>query len=57
VLGRYSKAPEQYAYSASLRLELLNQARREHASELRKGLAYVEYIARQNSRAAQLLRP
>ena len=55
VLMRYSKAPEQYAYSSAMRAQLLAQARREHAAELRKGLHYIERLARQDARVAALL--
>jgi hypothetical protein len=55
VLTRYSKAPEQYAYSPLLRWQLLNQARREHAVELTKGLRFLEGLAKQDSRVAEIL--
>jgi hypothetical protein len=55
VLTRYSKAPEQYAYSPSLRSQLLSQARREHAAELNKGLRFLERLAKQDSRVAAIL--
>ena len=54
-LTRYSKAPEQFAYSPTMRAQLLAQARREHAAELRKGLHYIERLARQDERVAVLL--
>jgi hypothetical protein len=40
-MRRYSKAPE-YAYDAALRLAVLNEARVEHASEIRRGLNWLE---------------
>lgn len=55
VLTRYSKAPEQYAYSPMMRAQLLRQARQEHADELRKGLRYIEQFAKQDGRVAALL--
>jgi hypothetical protein len=55
VLTRYSKAPTQYAYSPSLRSQLLNQARREHAGEMNKGLRFLERLAKQDPRVAALL--
>lgn len=55
VLTRYSKAPEQHAYSPQMRAQLLAQARREHSTELRKGLNYIERLARQDRRIAALL--
>jgi len=54
VLTRYSKAPE-HAYSTTLRQQLLLQARNEHAQEIRKGLAWIEAIARRNVDVAALL--
>lgn len=54
VLTRYSKAPE-HAYSSMLRQQLLTQARAEHALEIRKGLAWLEAIAKKNADAAALL--
>ncbi|HEY2883727.1 MAG TPA: hypothetical protein VGJ08_00760 [Rhizomicrobium sp.] len=55
VLTRYSKAPEQHAYSPALRSQLLNQARRDHAAELSKGLRFLEGLAKQDSRVAAIL--
>jgi hypothetical protein len=55
VLTRYSKAPQQFEYSPHFRGQLLAQARREHAAEIRKGLSFLERIAAQDSRAAALL--
>ena len=55
VLTRYSKAPEHYAYSPALRSQLLNQARREHAAELHKGLRFLERLAKQDSKVAAIL--
>jgi hypothetical protein len=55
VLTRYSKAPEQYAYSPMMRAQLLRLARQEHASELSKGLRYIEQLAKQDGRVAALL--
>src|SRR5262249_3569691 len=44
VLRRYSKAPNENAYSPATRAELLAQARREHAQEIRKGLQFLEHL-------------
>jgi len=55
VLTRYSKAPEQYAYSPALRSQLLNQARRDHAAEMNKGLRLLEGLAKNDSRVAAIL--
>jgi hypothetical protein len=41
VLRQYSKAP-QHAYDAALRRELLESADREHAVEIRRGMAWLE---------------
>lgn len=54
VLTRYSKAPE-YAYSVTLRQQLLIQARAQHAPEIRKGLAWLDAIATRNTGVAELL--
>jgi hypothetical protein len=43
-LRRYSKAPE-HAYDASLRQEVLNEARRTHGVEIRRGLRWLELAA------------
>jgi len=55
VLTRYSKAPDQYAYSPLLRSQLLSQARREHMAELNKGLRFLERLAKQDSKVAAFL--
>ena len=55
VLTRYSKAPEQYAYSPTMRAQLLRQARVEHATELRKGLRFIDELAKRDGRVAALL--
>ena len=54
VLTRYSKAPE-HAYSPQLRSQLLAQARRDHAAELRKGLSFVEALAARHAGVAEVL--
>lgn len=41
---RYSKAPE-YGYGADVRRQVLDDARREHAAEIRRGLAWLEAAA------------
>lgn len=43
-MRRYAKAPE-HGYDAKLRRTVLDQARREHAGEMRKGLAWLERAA------------
>jgi hypothetical protein len=43
-MQRYSKAPE-HAYSPELRRELLDEARKVHAAEIAKGLAWLERAA------------
>ena len=45
LMQRYSKAPE-HAYSPELRRELLDEARKTHAAEIAKGLAWLEQAAR-----------
>lgn len=51
---RYSKAPE-HGYSPALRAELLTQARREHAVELRKGLDWLDGMVDRYGTVAGLL--
>lgn len=55
LLSRYSKAPEQYAYSPAMRAELLAQARREHAAEIRKGLRFLEQLGARQASVAEVL--
>lgn len=43
-MQRYSKAPE-HAYSPDLRRELLDEARKAHAAEIAKGLAWLDRAA------------
>jgi hypothetical protein len=44
LMRRYSKAPE-YAYDAALRREVLASAEREHAAEIRRGMAWLATLA------------
>lgn len=53
-LSRYSKATE-HPYSPELRRRLIDGARREFASEIRKGLAWLEAQAARNPAAAAAL--
>jgi len=53
---RYSKVPEQYEYSPSMRAELLRGAMREHAEELRAGLSLIEHLAARHAEVNALLR-
>ncbi len=55
VLTRYSKAPQQFEYSPGFRAQLLAQARREHAAEIRKGLVLIDTLAKADPRVAALL--
>ncbi|MEZ5498344.1 MAG: hypothetical protein R3E77_02820 [Steroidobacteraceae bacterium] len=52
-LTRYSKAPE-HAYSPALRREILDDARRAHRDEIRRGLAWLEKLARSEPRVARV---
>jgi hypothetical protein len=47
-LTRYSKAPE-HAYGPDVRAEVLQESRRQHAGEIRRGLAWLEGVARQDA--------
>lgn len=53
-MARYSKAPE-YAYSPALRAQILAEARRNHREEIRKGLAWLESVARTDAAAAEIV--
>jgi hypothetical protein len=54
VLTRYSKAPE-FAYTPEIRAELLRDSRRRNGDEIRKGLAWLEQLARSDHAVAQVL--
>lgn len=54
VLGRYSKAPE-VAFPPGERAAQLAQSRREHAAEIRSGLAWLEALSRVDDSIAALL--
>jgi hypothetical protein len=51
---RYSKAPE-YGYDAALRVQVLDQARRDHGEELRRGMAWLAKAARDHPLIQTLL--
>jgi hypothetical protein len=53
-LARYSKAPE-YAYSPELRAQVLSESRRDNRQEIRKGLDWLERLARADGRVARIL--
>ncbi len=53
-LSRYSKAPE-HGYSRALRTQVLDQARRDHAQEIRKGLAFLEEAGKRHADVAAVL--
>jgi hypothetical protein len=53
-MRRYSKAPE-YAYGASLRQDVLNQARIEFAAEIARGLRWLEHAATEFSSIAKVM--
>lgn len=55
VLTRYSKAPKEHAYSTDLRAQLLAQTRREQGSDIRKGLSFIETLAKEHPRVAAVL--
>jgi len=54
VLARYSKAPE-YAYTPDVRAELLRDSRRLNRDEIRKGLDWLESLARTNGAVAEIM--
>ena len=53
-LARYSKAPE-YAYSPSVRREVLRDSRRNNREEIRKGMAWLERLAQSEGALAQVV--
>ena len=53
-LTRYSKSPD-HDYSPALRAQVLDQARREHRDEIRRGLEWLESVARSESAVARVL--
>ena len=53
-MTRYSKAPE-YAYTPALRAEVLRDSRRDNREEIRKGLAWLERLARSDGAVAQIV--
>jgi len=52
-LTRYSKSPDHH-YSPALRAQVLEQARREQAAELRRGIAWLEARARAQPAVARV---
>ncbi|HEX7116958.1 MAG TPA: hypothetical protein VF193_17660 [Steroidobacter sp.] len=54
VLARYSKSPD-FEYSPGLRRQLLEQARRTHAEEIRRGLDWLEALGASHPRVAAIL--
>jgi hypothetical protein len=54
VLTRYSKAAE-FEYSPELRAQVLNESMRTHGAEIRRGLGWLEAVARADDRVAALL--
>lgn len=54
VLTRYSKAPE-YGYTPEIRAEVLREARRDHAAEIRKGLEWLELQAAADAGVARVV--
>ena len=54
VLQRYSKAPE-YAYSPGVRSELLRESRLHNRDEIRKGMAWLERLARSDDALAEVM--
>lgn len=54
LLHRYSKAPE-HAYDAALRQQVLACAEREHAAQIRRGMAWLEALAGRNPLVSEIL--
>jgi hypothetical protein len=53
-LTRYSKSPD-HDYSPALRARVLGQARREHRDEIRRGLDWLESLARTENAVARVM--
>ena len=53
-LARYSKSPD-HDYSPALRARVLDQARRDHRDEIRRGLAWLDTLARAETVVARVL--
>jgi hypothetical protein len=54
VLTRYSKAPE-YAYTPTVRAEVLRDSRRDNREEIRKGMDWLEGLARSDAAIAEVV--
>jgi hypothetical protein len=54
VLARYSKAPE-YAYTSDVRARVLRDSRQNNGEQIRKGLAWLERLARADPATAEIL--
>jgi membrane carboxypeptidase/penicillin-binding protein len=54
VLARYSKAAE-FEYSPQIRTEVLNESRQRNREEIRKGLNWLESLARSERVVAGIL--
>jgi hypothetical protein len=53
-LARYSKAPE-YAYTPAVRAEVLRDSRRDNREEIRKGMNWLEAMARSDGAISQVI--
>jgi hypothetical protein len=54
VLTRYAKAPE-YAYTPDVRAEVLRDSRRHNREEIRKGMDWLEHLARSDNTVAEIV--
>jgi len=54
VLTRYSKAPE-YTYTPTVRAEVLRDSRRDNREEIRKGMDWLEGLARSDAAVAEVV--
>jgi hypothetical protein len=54
VLSRYSKAPE-YTYTPAARAEVLRDSRRDNREEIRKGMNWLEALARSDAAVAEVI--
>jgi hypothetical protein len=55
VMRRYSKAPDEFAYTAELREQILAQSREANRAEITRGRMFLEILAAQNPQVASVL--
>jgi hypothetical protein len=56
VMTRYSKAPDEVAYSSVVRAQRLSEARQTHSDDIKSGLAFLEQLGSSHPAIAEVLR-